>query len=117
MHETARKLAAAQCMLAPDGFVVEIKPPTRSLDQNSLLWPLLADISKQVDWYGNKLTPEEWKDVFTSALKKSKIVPGIDGGFVVLGMSTSKMDKKTFSDLIDIIQSFGVQHNVRFTDK
>ena len=116
VHDTARKLAAAQCQLAPDGYIVEIKPATRSLDQNSLLWPLLTELSQQVDWYGKKLTPDEWKDVMTSALKRNKIVPGIDGGFVVLGMSTSKMDKKTFSDLIELIYSFGAQHDVVFND-
>ena len=51
-------------------------------------WAMLTDISNQVDWYGQKLTPEEWKEVFTAAMKKQKVVPGIDGGFVVCGSST-----------------------------
>jgi hypothetical protein len=117
VHDTARRLAAAQCMTAPDGYVVRIEPATRSLDQNSLLWPLLTELSNQVDWYGNKLTPDEWKDVMTAGLKRNRIVPGIDGGFVVLGMSTSKMDKRTFSELIDLIHAFGAQHGVVFHDE
>lgn len=116
VHDTARKLAAAQCQLAPDGWIVEIKPPTRTLDQNALLWPLLTELSNQVEWYGHKLTKDEWKSVMTAGLKRDKIVPGIDGGFVVLGMSTSKMDKKTFSDLLDLIYAFGAQHGVVFHD-
>ena len=91
VHDTARKLAAAQIMLAPDGYVVDIRPPTRNLDQNSLLWPWLTAISKGVDWYGKKLTNEEWKDVLTASLKRERVVPGINGGFVVLGQHTSKM--------------------------
>lgn len=116
VHDTARKLAAAQCQLAPDGWIVEIKPATRTLDQNALLWPLLTELSNQVEWYGHKLTKDEWKSVMTAGLKRDKIVPGIDGGFVVLGMSTSKMDKKTFSDLIELIYAFGAQHGVVFHD-
>lgn len=117
VHAQARQLAAAQCQLAPDGWIVEIKPATRSLDQNSLLWPLLTELGNQVDWYGKKLTAEEWKDVMTAGLKRNKIVPGIDGGFVVLGMSTSQMDKKTFSDLIELIRAFGAEHGVVFHDE
>lgn len=117
VHDTARRLAAAQCQLAPDGYVCEIKPANRTLDQNSLLWPLLAEISNQVDWYGKKLTPDEWKDVFTAGLKRNKVVPGIDGGFVVVGASTSKMDKKTFSELIELIYAFSVEHGVVFYDE
>ena len=53
----------------------------------------------------------------TAGLKRDKIVPGIDGGFVVLGMSTSQMDKRTFSDLIELIYAFGAQHGVVFGDE
>lgn len=97
--------------------VVRKYKSSRSLDQNAAMWPLLEDISRQVNWYGNKLTKEEWKDVLTAGLKKQRAVPGIDGGFVVVGSSTSKMDKKTFSDLIELILNFGAQQGVKFTAK
>ena len=97
--------------------VVRKYKSSRSLDQNAAMWPLLEDISRQVNWYGNKLTKEEWKDVLTAGLKKQRAVPGIDGGFVVVGSSTSKMDKNTFSDLIELILNFGAQQGVKFTAK
>ena len=83
--EVAKKAACREILAAPEGYVVTLAEPTRTLDQNSLLWPLLNKVSKQVDWYGNKLTADEWKDVFSAALKKQKVVPGLDGGFVVCG--------------------------------
>jgi len=86
-------------LMAGHKMVLEIKPATRSLEQNARLWCLLDEISEQVDWYGRKLTPEEWKHVFTAALKKQDVVPGLDGGFVVLGQSTSKMTKAEMCDL------------------
>jgi len=110
----ARQNAIEAIRNAPDGMVVEIKEKTRTLEQNSLLWPLLQCVSNQVNWYGHKLTPENWKDVFSAALKKSQIVPGIDGGFVALGLSTSKLTKKDFSDLIEIIYAFGTENGVKF---
>lgn len=99
---------------APDGMVVQVRPPTRSLEQNSLMWPLLEDLAQQVVWYGQRLTKDEWKDVMTAALKKQRAVPGIDGGFVVLGEKTSRYTKQELSDLIEQIYAFGAQHNVKF---
>lgn len=102
---------------APDGWAISITPPTRSMPQNAMLWPLLDKISKKVDWYGQKLTDEEWKDVLTAALKREKVVPGINGGFVVLGQRTSKMNKKDFSELLELTLAFGVQHGVDFSEQ
>ena len=113
--EAARKAACREVIAAPVGYVVTIGEQTRTNDQNAKLWPLLSDVSRQVDWYGNKLTPDEWKDVFSAALSKQKVVPGIDGGFVVCGLKTSKMGKKEFSDLLELILAFGTQQGVVWT--
>jgi len=112
VHDTARKLAAAQCILSPDGYVVDIRPPTRNNLQNSLLWPWLTAISQGVVWYGQLLTNEEWKDVLTASLKRERVVPGINGGFVVLGQHTSKMSKKDFSELLELTIAFATQHSI-----
>ena len=53
----------------PAGTTVEFRAPRRSLDQNALMWSLLGQISKQVDWYGQKLSSEDWKDVLTASLR------------------------------------------------
>jgi len=116
VHATARRLAAECIAEAPDGYVVEVKEPTRTLEQNSKLWPMLQDISKQVDWYGQKLSDEEWKDVFSASLKRQKVVPGLDGGFVVCGQRTSQMSKRDFGDLVELMYAFGAEHNVRWSE-
>ena len=102
-------------LMAGHRMVLEVKPSTRSLEQNARLWAMLSDISRQVDWYGRKLTPDEWKNVFSAALKKQEVVPGIDGGFVVLGLSTSKMTKAEMCDLQTLIEAFGAEREVRFS--
>lgn len=89
---------------------------TRNLEQNARMWAMLTDISEQVEWHGQKLTKEDWKDVFTAALKRLKVVPGIDGGFVVIGAHTSKMSIAEMSELIEFAMAFGCQHNVKWRD-
>jgi hypothetical protein len=102
-------------LMAGHRMTVEVKSETRSLQANARMWAMLTDVSKQVNWYGRKLTPEEWKHVFTASLSKQDVVPGIDGGFVVLGKSTSKMTKSEMAELQDLIEAFGAQQGVRFT--
>jgi len=115
-NDMVRKNAQEAIKTAPQGFFVTIKQPTRSLMQNNRLWALLTDVSRQVDWYGRKLAPQEWKDVFTAAMKKQDVVPGIEGGFVVLGRSTSNMTKSEMNDLQEIISAFGAQHDVKWSE-
>ena len=115
-HELARQRAIDAVRNAPSGYVIEIREPTRTLDQNALLWPLLTEVSRQVDWYGQKLTEDEWKDVFTAGLRKQKAVPGIDGGFVMVGSKTSRMNKREFSDLVELIYAFGAERGVKFQE-
>ena len=113
----SRRLCAEHVMQAPDGYAVTVKEPTRSLEQNSRLWALLHDVATQVDWYGKRLTPEDWKHVFTSSLRKLEVVPNLEGnGFVALGLSTSRMSKREMSDLMTLIEAFGAERNVTFTN-
>lgn len=120
-HSTARRNAAQAVMNAADGFMVEIKPRSRSLDQNAMLWSLLTELSKQLQWPIDgqmaKLTPEEWKHVLSAGLKRhQRVAMGIDGGFVVLGQSTSKMTVAEMTELIELIYAFGAQRDVLFKE-
>lgn len=111
-----RAWQAVQKGLQAGPVVVSLGRKKRSLDQNAKLWVLLTEVSRQVDWYGEKLKPEDWKHVFTAALAKQKAVPGIDGGFVVLGQSTSQMNKHQFSELIELIYAFGANQGMTWSE-
>jgi hypothetical protein len=116
-HAEARRRAMECIRTAPDGWEVRVKEPTRSLDQNSRMWALLADISQQVEWYGKRLTPEDWKHVFSASLRKLTVVPNLDGtGFVALGLSTSRMSKRELGDLMTLIEAFGAERGVEWSE-
>lgn len=120
INSTADRERLARCIAqAPFGTRVELKAAKRSLDQNSKLWASLTDISHQLVWHGQKLTPDDWKLVFMDALKRElRIVPNIDGnGFVNLGRSSSDLSKAEMSDLLEIIMAFGAQHGIVFHDQ
>lgn len=119
-HDEARRRAAQACLSAPEGYVCTIREATRSLDQNALLWALLTDLSRQVMWPVDgelvKLEPEDWKDITTAALRREmRVAKGIDGGHVMLGTRTSRMTKRDFSDLCELILAFGAARGVEWS--
>jgi len=93
-----------------------IEKNRRSIGQNALMWSLLSDISDQVEWHGEKMSKKDWKWVFTAAIRRQRMVPGIDGGIVFLGEPTSVMSKQEMSDLIELLYSFGAEHGVVWDD-
>jgi hypothetical protein len=103
-------------LMAGHRMVLELKPVTRSLEQNAKMWACLTDISKQVDWYGQKLSPDDWKHVLSASLRKQRAVPGIDGGFVVVGLQTSQMTIAEMSEMIELAHAFGADRGVVFHD-
>ena len=54
----------------------------------------------------------------TAGLKRhQRIAKGMDGGFVMLGASTSKMKKEEMIELIELIMAFGAEHEIAWSDE
>lgn len=114
-HDQARQNAARFVLNdAPAGYCVTVSEPTRSLEQNALMWPLLEKLAAHIVWHGAKLSADDWKDMLTASLRKQRAAPGIAGGFVVFGERTRVYSKAQFSELIELIYAFGAQHGVTF---
>lgn len=91
------------------------EPKPRSAQQNARMWAMLTDVSRQVVWHGQKLAAEDWKHIFSAALSKQRVAPGLDGGWVVLGYHTSRMTVSEMGDLMTLVEAFGAEQGVRFT--
>jgi len=97
------------------GYVWTMKDEGRTDPQNRRMWAMLRDISRQVEWYGQMLKDEDWKHIFSASVQQQRAVPGLDGGFVVLGVSTSKQSKKWFNDMFAVMEAFAAEKGVKFT--
>ena len=119
VHAEARRRAVQAVQTAPDGYQVTIKEPSRSGEQNSAQWPILDAFSKQLGWPVNgkmvNMSPDEWKDVLSAAFRQetTRIAHGLDGGVVMLGMRTSKMSKKEFSDWLEFLHQVAADRDVK----
>jgi hypothetical protein len=118
VHDTARKRALADVACAPAGYVVTIAEPARNLDQNAAMWPILQEFSEQLQWPVNgalcRLTPEEWKDILSSAFRRetARVAQGLDGGMVLLGQRTSRFSRREFSEFLDFLHATAAARGV-----
>ena len=110
-HPEARRRAMACVADAPEGYVVTVQEPTRSTDQNAAQWPILEAFAEQLQWPVNgamvSLSAEEWKDVLTAAFQGEtvRLAQGLNGGIVMLGLRTSQMGKRRFSEWLDFLNA------------
>lgn len=109
---------ANELMRAGLDVVIEVKEGAkgRTSDQNKKMWAMLRDVSEQVIWHGEQYSDDQWKDIFTAALRGQKSAPGIDGGIVFFGQRTSKMSTALMADLIELMHSFGAERDIKWTD-
>lgn len=118
VHPEARRRAADECMSAPDGWIVKISEPTRSLEQNSAQWPILQAFSEQLQWPVNgvmsRMSDGEWKDILTAAFRQEqpRIAAGLDGGLVMLGFRTREFGKREFSDWLEFLHATAAARGV-----
>lgn len=118
----AFKYAEALSVCFPVECIVRPVKSRRSLLSNAKMWAMLADISNQVDWPVNgqmqKLDAEDWKSLITAAAKQeTRVAAGLNGGAVMLGVSTRKMTVSEMSDVIEQLQAFGAERGVAWSDR
>lgn len=119
-HALARRRALAAVAEAPEGYGVTIAEPTRSVEQNSAQWPILQAFAEQLMWPVNgqmvHMSKEEWKDVLSAAFQNetARLAMGLNGGVVLLGMRTSQMGKRQFSEWLDFLNATAVARGVVF---
>ena len=99
------------------GMRVTFQEQKRTDAQNRLMWPYLTAISQQLEWHGQKYTPDDWKDFLMHQLGRGRWMPAEDGGMVPIGMGTSDLSKAEFGDLITVIQAFAARQGVVLGDE
>lgn len=119
VHRTARQNALEAVRMAPDGYVVVIREPTRNLDQNAKFHALCQDLARSgMKWAGKPRTAEQWKVLLVSGHTvatggAAEIVPGLENEFVNIRESTAHMSVARLSSLIEYALAWCTQHGVK----
>jgi hypothetical protein len=99
--------------LAPLGAILNIKPATRSNEQNALLWSLLSEVSRAKP-EGRQHTADVWKCLFMQACGHAvQFEVGLDGKPFPLGFRSSRMTKDQMTDLIEFILQYCAEKGIQ----
>lgn len=96
-------------------WILEIKEPKRSDDQNAALHGLIGQIIKQRPVHnGVKMDMALWKASFMQALgEEVRFVPTLDGdGVFPVGLRTSALGVARFSELIEFVLSWCAREGI-----
>ena len=120
INQDVRKRAIEFVLSAPDGWVVLISEPKRNLEQNAAQWPVLRDISHQLEWNVNGelrlMQPEEWKDVLTCGFtgESPSLAESVDQrGVVMIGHRTKEFSKKRFGEWLEYLHWFCAEKMIK----
>jgi hypothetical protein len=101
---------------APPGYVVIVREPKRTLEQNDKMWAMLTDISVSMP-LGRRHTPDDWKAIAMNACGwECQFCEGLDGRPFPMGFRSSNLTKSQMSTLIEWLHAFGDTNGVRWTE-
>ena len=119
VHDKARQNAIQAIATAPDGYKVKLSEPSRTLDQNAAMWPILTAFENQVEWPVNGvmqfISDWEWKDLLTAAYRREvpRLAAAWDGaGVIMLGQRTRKFGKADFSVWLEFLHACAAMKEV-----
>lgn len=134
-NETARRLAAARCMEAPDEFICIIDEPKKSREQEEKYHAMIGDLAEQCTFMGRKWSKDDWKrlliDAFVRVMREDakaegnpdpfggqgEVVPALDGhGFVQLGVQSRGFKKGIASQFIEYLNAYGNENGVQWSE-
>ena len=110
-----RNLAREMVDNAPDGHILEVRPPKRSLDSNRYYWAVLGDISEQVV-PGRSYEPSVYHEYFRTLFLPERMVELPDGSLKMLEPSTSELNQSSFSEYVEKVVMWALQNDVKFSD-
>jgi hypothetical protein len=91
---------------APDGYVVEIRQTSRTLEQNALYWTTVHEIAESMRIDGKAFTPQVWHVYFKQRFLPGKIIELPNGQLMESDPSTTDLTKEEFTDFINSVLLF-----------
>jgi hypothetical protein len=113
----SRAIATHVIYAAPDGSVVTIKPPKRSLPQNAKFHAMISDVSRAKPG-GRNHTPDTWKALILHACGHAvQFENGLNGQPFPIGFKSSRLSKSEMADAITFLQQWGDDNGVKWTNE
>lgn len=90
----------------PNGYVVEIREPNRTHEQNSLYWSAIHEIAETIFLEGKSYTPEVWHIYFKQRFLSGRMIELPNGDLIEADPTTTTLTKAEFSDYVTQVLQF-----------
>lgn len=103
-------------------LILEVKPRTRSLDQNAKLHAMFSDFARSgLPFAGKTRSLEEWKVILISGHSiatggKGEVIAGIEGELICIRESSAGMTVSRMASLIEYITAYATEKGVQLSD-
>lgn len=109
-------------VIAGHRLTLEIRPQSKSREQEEKYHAAIGEISQQAMHLGSKWDAEAWKRFLLDAFAKEtgrqrgRIVPNLTGdGVVEVGLQSRKFSKQDASDFVEWLQAWCAANGVRLS--
>lgn len=104
-------------------LTLEIKPASKSREQERLYHAILGEIAQQAEHCGSKWDAEDWKRMMVwqfckeKQIETGKVVPSLDmTGIVQLGQQTRKFTKEQASDFVEFLLAWCADNGIELKE-
>ena len=105
-------------------LTLEIKPQSKTREQERLYHAILGEIAQQAEHCGSKWDAEDWKRMTVwqfckeKQIEAGKIVPSLDmSGVVQLGQQTRKFTKEQASEFVEFLLAWCADNGIELNEK
>ncbi len=110
-------------LIAGHRLVLEIRPESKTRDQEKKYHAMIGDVAEQAQHLGAKWEPEDWKRLLVDKFAREtdrtpgKIIPNLDKtGVVEVGVLTRNFSRRDGSDFIEWLYAWGVENGIEWID-
>jgi len=116
--DATRRAACQLVMRAPEGWIVRVDRPGRTLRQSSRFWAACGEAAKSgVTWSGTTHDKQGWHDLFLAGwcvVKQHphRLLMGLEGELVTLARHSSTLSESEMGELLDYQSAWCAMHDI-----
>jgi len=102
---------------------LEIRPASKTRDQECLYHAIIADVAKQAQHLGAKWDAETWKRLLLHRFAQEtgrnagRLIPTLDGsGVIELGVQSRKFSVKDATEFVDWLYAWAADHGIDLSE-
>jgi hypothetical protein len=118
LGDQTRRAACQLIRRAPNGWLVQIDKPRRTLRQSSRFWWTCGEVAKSgMTWGGVTHDKQGWHDLFLAGWnvvkhRPMRVLIGLEGELVSLVPHSRTLSETEMSELLDYCTAWAVMHGI-----